>query len=187
MARATTRSWSSSSMPLTPPADVPWADLILLKADAHAALGDENDLIGSAGELGLDENIAGLDGDGDDAALPDVAEFIEGGLLDRTFLGGEEEVTGLLPGDVFAIGSELGLDANHRRDLLVGAELEEIGDTAAFGGSRHVWDLMDALDVDAAEVGEEHEVVVSAGGEEMLDENRALRPRHWTTRGWPCR
>ena len=46
--------------------------------------------------LTLDERVALLDADGDDAALADVGEILERGFLDRALLGGEEDEVRLL-------------------------------------------------------------------------------------------
>ena len=57
-----------------------------------------------------------------------------------------------------------------RGDGLARLEFEQVGDAAALGGAAHVGNLMHALDIDAAGVGEKHQVIVRAGGEEVLDE-----------------
>ena len=57
-----------------------------------------------------------------------------------------------------------------------GLQFEQVGDAAALGGAAHVGNFVDALDIDAAGVREEHQVIVRAGGEQMLDEI-VLRPR----------
>ena len=62
------------------------------------------------------------------------------------------------------------MDANGRGDFLVRAQLEKIGDGAAFGGAAHLRNLVNFLDVSASRFGEEHQVIVRGGGEEMLDE-----------------
>jgi hypothetical protein len=57
-----------------------------------------------------------------------------------------------------------------RGDFLARLHLEQIRDRAALGGAAHVRNLVHALDVDAARVGEKHQVIVGRGCEEMLDE-----------------
>ena len=85
----------------------------------------------------------------------------------------EDDVQVLVPGfvdDVRLGAGLLRLDADRRGDLLVAAELEQVRDGAAFRGAAHLGDFVDPLDVAAADVGEEHQVIVRRRGEEMLDE-----------------
>jgi hypothetical protein len=63
-----------------------------------------------------------------------------------------------------------GLDADERGDFLVRPQFQQVGNVPALGGPAHVGDLVHALDVDPAGVGEEHQVIVRAGGEQVLDE-----------------
>ena len=92
-------------------------------------------------------------------------------LFDDAALGGEDDVLVFVPG--FFVGL-LALNADGGGDFFAGLELEEIGDAAAFGGAAHLGDLKDALDVAPAFLGEEHEVIVRGGGEEVLDEIAVL-------------
>ncbi len=69
-----------------------------------------------------------------------------------------------------SLAGPCGFDADEGGDLLAGLEFEEVGDASAFGGAAHVGDFVHALDVDASGVGEEHQVIVRARGEEVLDE-----------------
>ena len=64
----------------------------------------------------------------------------------------------------------LGLNPDRRGDFLVGAQLEQVGDGAALGGAAHFRNLVNFLDVGAAGLGKEHQVIVRRRGEEMLDE-----------------
>ena len=55
-----------------------------MKTDAHAVSRDENDIVAriafaraAARELHVNQRVAWLDADGDDAALADVGKFIE--------------------------------------------------------------------------------------------------------------
>ncbi len=75
--------------------------------------------------------------------------------------------------------------ADERGDFFARLQFEQIGDAAALGGAAHVGNFMHALDVNAAGVREEHQIIVRAGGEEVLDEILVLvRSR---LRGWSCR
>ena len=91
---------------------------------------------------------------------------------------------GQVRSSLFASG--LGHDADEGGDFFVRLQFQQIGDAAALGGAAHVGNLVHALDIDAAGVGEEHQVIVGAGGEEMLDEILAS-PGAAELRGWPCR
>jgi hypothetical protein len=69
-----------------------------------------------------------------------------------------------------------------RRPSRSARKFQQVGDAAALGGAAHVGNLVHALDVHAAQVREEHQVVVRARGEEMLDEVAVLglsRLRAW--------
>ena len=123
----------------------------------------------AGGQVDVNEHVALFDADGDDAAAMDVGKFLQGGFLDSALRGGAEDEVGLAPGEVLLVGAGFGGDADHGGDFFVGFQFEEIGDAAALGGAAHVGDFMDALDIDAAGVGEEHEVIVRAGGEKVLD------------------
>ena len=100
--------------------------------------------------LHLDEVVALLDADGDDAALAAVGEILQRGFLHRALLRGEEDVAARVPGDVVALRVLLRLDADERGDFLARLHLEQIGDGAALGGAAHVGNLVHPLDVDAA-------------------------------------
>ena len=64
----------------------------------------------------------------------------------------------------------MGLDPDERGDFLTGLQLEQVGDVSPLGRSAHVGDFMHAPDVHTTGVGEEHQVIMRAGGEEVLDE-----------------
>jgi hypothetical protein len=96
-------------------------------------------------------------------------------FLDSALRVAKKTKFGLRPGDVLLVRAGFGDDADEGGDFFVGLQFEQVGDAAALGGAAHVGHLMDALDVGAAGVGEEHQVIVRAGGEKMLDE--ILRPR----------
>ena len=76
----------------------------------------------------------------------------------------------LLPREVFLVRPQVGLDPDERSDFLAGLQLEQVGDVSPLGRSAHVGNLMHAPDVHAAGVGEEHQIIMRAGGEEVLDE-----------------
>src|SRR5207253_2133405 len=79
------------------------------ETDAHALARDEHDIVTRifhvvifnnrpAREFHLNQPVARLDADGNDAALSNVGEFVERSLLDRALLGGKEQFAPLLPG-----------------------------------------------------------------------------------------
>ena len=49
-------------------------------------------------------------------------------------------------------------------------QFQQVGDAPAFGRAAHVGNLVHALDIHAAGVREEHQVIMGAGGEQVLDE-----------------
>src|ERR1043166_3910360 len=49
-------------------------------------------------------------------------------------------------------------------------QLENIGDAAAFGSAAHIGNFVNPLDVHTSCIREKHEVIVSTGGEQVLDE-----------------
>ncbi len=137
------------------------ADVGFVEADGHAFLGGEEDLVVAVGDGDADEAVLGFEADGDDAAFHDVAEGFEEGFLDDAQSGGEEEVLAF----VFEIA-----DGDDLREGFFGLHLQQVGEGAAFGLAREVGNVVDLLPIDAAEVGEEHEVVFGAGDEEVFDE-----------------
>ena len=128
----------------------------------------------AGGQLDSDEAVTLVDADGVDAGAADIGVGIERGLLHRAALGGEEQEPLLLPGEVVLVGVLLRLDADQRRDLLAGLQFEQVGDVAPLGRAAHVGNLMHAPDIHAPGGGEEHQVVVGARGEQVLDEILAL-------------
>src|ERR1017187_2015333 len=149
--------------------------------DAHAIPGDQHDAItgildlvlfnnAPASKFHVNQRVARLDGNGDDAAFAHVGEFIERRFLHRALFRGEEKFAGLFPRRIFLVRVGLGQNTNQRGDGLARLQFEQIGDAAALGGAAHVGNFMHALDINAAGVREEHEIIVRAGCEKVLDE-----------------
>src|SRR5579871_4485586 len=63
------------------------ARFFFVEPDAHAVLGDEDDLVVAAGEFDADEAVALFDPDADDAAFARVGVFTQIGFLHDTDLG----------------------------------------------------------------------------------------------------
>src|SRR5260221_11171526 len=131
---------------------------------------DQHNLVLAGRQFNINQRIARIYTNGDDPSFADVAKVRDRGLLDRTQPGGEEQKTFLLPRDVFLVRAGLGHDPNQSADALTLFELQEICDAAALGSPPHVGNLVHALYISASEVGKEHEVIVGAGGEQVLDE-----------------
>ena len=150
------------------------ADVLLVEPNALAVAGDQHDLVVAGGQLDGDEAVALVDADGVDAGAANVGVGAQRGLFHRAALGGEEEEVLLLPREVFLVRPQVGLDTDERSDFLAGLQLKHVGDVSPLGRAAHVWNLVHAPDVHTAGGGEKHEVVVRAGGEEVLDEVLSL-------------
>src|SRR6185312_13808195 len=136
------------------------AHLLLGEADGAPVARGEQDIVLPVGEADLDEVIALVDGERDDARGADVREHLERGLLDHAVLRRHDDELAFL---------EL-LERQHLDDLLVLLELEEVDERLAARRARAFGQLVHALDVDAA-LGREHEdVIVRRGDEELRHE-----------------
>ena len=128
----------------------------------------------SGRQFHVDESVPGINADGDDPAFADVGEILERGFFNRSLLRREENETGLLPGRVFAALPGFGQDADQRGDGFARFEFQDVGDAPSFGGAAHVGNFVDAFDIHAPGVGKEHQVIVGAGREKVLDEIAVL-------------
>src|SRR5262249_5942193 len=128
----------------------------------------------SATHLDVYEAVAGLNGNGDDAAFADIGKLAERGLFYRAALRRKEQFSRLLPGCVLFVRAAFGHNPDQSGDGFAVLQLQDIGDAPAFGGASHVGDFVDPLDVSAPGVGEEHQEIVRAGGKEVLDKIRIL-------------
>ena len=136
------------------------AHVALVEADRLAAAGDHQDVVVAVGEPDADELVvlAHLDRD-DPVRLQRRVVLEELGLLDDAGLGREEEVLGLLE----VAGRDHGLH------LLVLTEREQVDDRASLRLARAERELVHLQPVDLADGGEEEDVVVRRGDEEVLD------------------
>ena len=104
------------------------------------------------------------------AIIPPLRMFLKSlrvRFLDDAAAGRKDDVQIFAPR--FLVGL-LALDADGRGNLFFTAEFEKIGDGTAFARAEPSGNLEDSLDVAAAALGEEHQVIVGRGGEEMLHE-----------------
>ncbi len=83
------------------------------------------------------------------------------GLLHRAVASGEE--------DVFAFFFEIA-NREHGADGFARLQRNQVADVLALAGGAHVGNLIDLQPVDAARIGEDQNVGVGRGDEEMLDE-----------------
>src|SRR5271157_1303602 len=137
------------------------ADVIFVEADGCAFVGgDEDDLV-AVGDAGGYEFVSLFDVDGVDAVGADVHELAEFGFFYQAVAGGEE--------DVFVFFFEIA-HGQHGADGFAGLESDQVADVLAAAGSAYVGNFVDLEPVDAAFVGEDENVGVGGGDEEMLDE-----------------
>src|SRR5439155_14397056 len=77
------------------------ADVLLREPDAHAVARDEDDFVLARRQFDINQRVARLDSDGDDAAFADIGELLERGLFYGAQFRREEDEPGLLPRLVF--------------------------------------------------------------------------------------
>ena len=147
--------------------------MAFVEADGHAFVGGQEDNLIAVGDAGGDEFVALFDADGVDAVGTDVHEFTEFGFFDRAVAGGEEDVLVLL----FEIAH-----GEHRLYRFTGLQADQVADVLAFPGGADVGDLIDLQPVNAALVGEDENVGVRGGDEEVLDEILVTRLHAGTAR-----
>ena len=110
---------------------------------------------------GRDQFVALLDADGVDAVRAHVGEVLEFGLFHQAVAGGEE--------DVFALFFEIA-HRQHGADRLARLQADQVADVLAFAGGADVGNLVHLQPVHASGVGEDENVSVRRGDEQMLDE-----------------
>ena len=143
--------------PMSPAAHGP--DPGLLEADRPAVTRAQHDFVLAGGFRRPDQVVVGIQADGDDAAGPRPAVGRQGRLLDDALGGGEEDEALL----------ELA-DRQHRPVHLVGLHGQEVGDGPAAAGPLQRRNVVDLDPVHPPAVGEEQQVIVGAGSEEVLEE-----------------
>ena len=145
------------------------AHLALRKTDRHSIPRREEDVLRPVGEAGLDELIAGVEGDGDDPARARVGEGRERRLLDDAAASRHDDEP---------VGRELG-DGQDGCDPLLRPDLQEIDERFSLGRPAHFGKLVDLEPVDPAGIREEEDIVVRGRREEVADES--------PPRASPCR
>src|SRR5208337_3177429 len=137
------------------------ADVIFVEADGHAFVrGDEDDLI-AVGDAGGHEFVSGFDVDGVDPVGAHVHELAQLGFFYQAVAGGEE--------DVFIFFFEVA-HGQHGADGFAGLQADQVADVLAAAGGAYVGNFVDLEPVDAAFVGEDENVSVGRGDEEVFDE-----------------
>ena len=122
--------------------------------------GEENHLL-AVGEFGADQFVLRFEIDGDDAGRTRIGEFRERGLLHRAAFGGEE--------DVAALFLEVAR-RHHGGERLALLEADEAVDGFSARGRGGFGNFVDLQPVDAALGGEQQNIAVRGGDEEVLDE-----------------
>ena len=122
--------------------------------------GEENHLL-AVGELRADEFVLVVQIDGDDAGRARVGKFRQRGFFHGADLGGHENEAAFF----FEIRG-----GDKRGEFFVFLEFHEAGDGLAARGCGGFGQFVDFQPVDAALRGEEQDVAVRRGDEEMLDE-----------------
>ena len=134
--------------------------VLLAERDRLALLGDYEHVLVSVGQRDADQLVAFLQRDRDEAGLAVGVEFGHRSLLDGSLLGDHHKAL---------VCVELP-DRDHGRHALGAVEVEEVDDRRALGCPRSLRYLVCLDLVDAAHVGEEHEIVVRAGDDEVAHE-----------------
>src|SRR4029078_11925264 len=139
------------------------ADVGVVAAHGEAVARPDQDLLGAVGHFDGDHRVPFLDAHRDEAARARIAEGREIGLLDGPLAGANpDELPAFLLREL--------LHRQERRDLLLGGlELDEIDDRLALAAGADVGDFMDLEPLGAAGVGEDHDVGVRRGDEELAD------------------
>src|SRR3569832_2208217 len=112
------------------------ADVSLREADGDAVLRGDEQRVGARRVLHLDEDVALVERDRDDAAAADVLEVRERSLLDRAVARAHREEA------LLALLLLEGADGDGRGHFLLAREREEVHDGLAAGGAVALGDLV---------------------------------------------
>lgn len=127
--------------------------------DGHPFLGGQDDVVGFFDEHAGDEGVSLVEVDADDAAFLGSAVGGESGFLGESSTGDHEDAS------VVELASD-----DVAGDSFVGAEFEEIDDGASLAGARHGGYVIDLEPIALSHVGEEEDVGVGAGDEDVGEE-----------------
>src|SRR5712691_8124257 len=134
--------------------------LVLGEADRHAGLGGDHDLALAVGAPDGDDLVAVLETDSLDPARARVRVGVEVGLLHPAQAGHKEDVAAR--GEV--------ADGHAGGDAFVLAQRQQIHHRLALGLASALGDLVHLQPVHLAEVGEEQQIGVGGGNEEIFDD-----------------
>ena len=132
----------------------------MFEADGHAVFGGQHQFVAQLGHDHVDQFVALADLDGDDALGHGPPISGQGRFLHQAFAGGHhQEVVGFVKildraaiGDLFALG-----------------QIEKVDDGPPAAVAGQLRQPVDLQPIDLAVVGEEHQIGVRAGHEEVLD------------------
>ena len=134
--------------------------VVLVEADRHALAADHEDVVAAAGLDDPHQLVAVAQVDGDQAVAPARVVGVERRLLHRALAGGEEQEA--LAGEVAGVDDRL--------DLLARLQRQQVDDRHALGRALALGDLQRPQAVDLAEVGEEQQVGVGRGEDDVADD-----------------
>src|SRR5262247_1163692 len=150
------------------------AHFLLVEADGHAFVRGQEDLLRAVGQFHGHQLVAFVYAHGDDAVRADVGEFGKLRLLDHALAGDHHGVA--------AFGEFA--DRDHAGDPLGRRQTDQVDYRLAAAGRRGVGDFMDFQFIDLPLVGEDHQVAVGRGDEDVRDD--VLRPRAHTLAPGPA-
>ena len=136
------------------------AHVVLIEAVGVAILCRDEDLLRPVGLKDRDEPVALTKIDDAQAVVAKMLQRAHAEPLDRAALGGHEEIERLV---VDRAGVDDGLD------LFAGLDLQDIHEVRALGGLAGLGDVIALLAEDTAGVGEEEQIVVRRGREDIDD------------------
>ena len=133
------------------------AHLGLGKGDGAALVGGDQDILLAVGQAHVDEQVIFCQAERAQAGLADVLQVAQDDALDNAAAGDKDHVlvVGKFP------------DGEHGRDLLAGLDLQEVYDVLPLCGAAGLGDLVSLELVDLAVVGEEQDIVMGGGREDI--------------------
>src|SRR5207249_9238427 len=148
------------------------AQLLLMKAQAHSFFRDQDDLVIPVGKLGIDQAIAFLGLNCDNASFANVGVIRKIRFLNDPRTRRENNVEIFVPrliDSTWPSARFLGLNSDRCRYFLVGAQLKDISDGSALCRASHFGNFIDFFNISTSGLCEKHQIVMRRSGEEMLD------------------